>query len=310
MCLICPGGEDNNSIISYNLIDQKKMIELKEIHSQMIINFRHYLDKPNSRDLVMSFSKDCQLIVVNANNWEIIFNLNNKNLNCVCSSCFLNNSNQINIVICHGRYLRTYASNFFNGFIEVYDLKKNELTKIENENVTYFIDSFYEKKSSLNYLIAGNEGYIVSYIYKNNKWNKYNRYDKQKTYNFLYSPIIFEKNGVTELIESTINGEIRIWDFHKKSILNTIKIGKEYGVGGACLWNDNYLFVASRNKEVNLINLNENKIINRNQFKHNHGVSIVKKVYHPKYGECLISKETHDKKHKHLGLMKVWINKN
>ena len=304
--LICSGGEDNNSIISYNLIDEKKMIELKDVHSKMIINFRHYFDKLNARDLVMSLSVNCQLIIIDVNNWEIIFDLNNIKVNSVCSSCFLNNFNLINIVICYGNWDRIFGSNSFNGFIKIYNLKAKELKSIKNSHIAYTIDSFYDKISSKNYLIVGNEGHITSYNSLN--WREYYSYNDKDTYNFLYRPIIFEKDRVTKLIESTINGEIRIWDFNKRCILSKIKIGKEYGVGGICLWNDNYLFVAGRNKAVNLVDLDKNKIIN--QFKHYHGVSIVKKVYHPKYGECLISKETHDKSHKHFGLMKLWINKN
>ena len=40
------------SIISYNLIDNKKINEIKNAHDFYINNFRHYLDKRNQRDLL------------------------------------------------------------------------------------------------------------------------------------------------------------------------------------------------------------------------------------------------------------------
>ena len=46
----------NNSIISYNLINNCKIIEIKNAHKQYITNFRYYLDKKNKRDLIISIS--------------------------------------------------------------------------------------------------------------------------------------------------------------------------------------------------------------------------------------------------------------
>ena len=44
------------SIICYNLIDEKIVIELKNCHKEHITNFRHLWDKKNKRDLVLSLS--------------------------------------------------------------------------------------------------------------------------------------------------------------------------------------------------------------------------------------------------------------
>ena len=49
-------ANENNSIIAYNLIDNKKMMEIKNSHDKYITNLRHYLDKINKRDLIISIS--------------------------------------------------------------------------------------------------------------------------------------------------------------------------------------------------------------------------------------------------------------
>ena len=43
-----------NSFVFYNLVDYKIINEIKNIGSEFIITFRHYLDKINKRDLVLS----------------------------------------------------------------------------------------------------------------------------------------------------------------------------------------------------------------------------------------------------------------
>ena len=66
----------NLSIISYNLNDNKKINEIKNAHKNEISNFRHFLDKNNKRDLIISISaKDNNLKLWNYNNFECLINL-------------------------------------------------------------------------------------------------------------------------------------------------------------------------------------------------------------------------------------------
>ena len=47
-----------NSIISFNLNNNKKINEIKNAHDEDISNFRHYLDKINKIDFLLSLSKN------------------------------------------------------------------------------------------------------------------------------------------------------------------------------------------------------------------------------------------------------------
>ena len=57
---------------------------------------------------------------------------------------------------------------------------------------------------------------------------------------------------------------------------------------GICLWNNNNLFVGCEDKTIKLVNINNDKII-KNLSGHEGSVITIKKIIHPKYGECLIS---------------------
>ena len=48
----------NKSIISYNLINNKKINEIKNAHNEFITSFRHYLDIINKRDLIINIRNE------------------------------------------------------------------------------------------------------------------------------------------------------------------------------------------------------------------------------------------------------------
>ena len=68
----------NKSIISYNIIDNKRINEIKNAHENYISSFRYYLDNINKRDLIISISSDDNNIKLwNFNNLDLILNIKN-----------------------------------------------------------------------------------------------------------------------------------------------------------------------------------------------------------------------------------------
>ena len=175
-----------------------------------------------------------------------------------------------------------------------------KIKEINNSNdETYFIDIYYENILSKYYIITGNLNYIKSYDYTNNQlYHIYN--DKDNCSHC--SIIINNGQNIIKLIESSYDGNIRIWNFHSGLLLNKIKITDEH-LYGICLWNDNYLFVGCSDKTIKLIELNDG-LIDQNLISHDNKVITVKKIIHPKYGECLVSQNKNNSK------IKIWINKN
>ena len=103
------------------------------------------------------------------------------------------------------------------------------------------------------------------------------------------SGFIYEKENNDYLCSSSYNGYINIWDLYNKTILKVINTNK-------CLlthiieWNNKYIIVADfDNKSFKIIDLEQNKIICNIKGQHSDNVVSIKKIYHPIYGESLLS---------------------
>lgn len=154
----------------------------------------------------------------------------------------------------------------------------------------YLFDAFNDKKQGKHYIFAVRKNYIISYDYSNNKlYNKYNTKD------ISYSIIVDtnKNNDFIRLLNSCDNGNILIWDFHSAKLLRLIKISYK-SLYGICLWNQDFLFIGNENGTIQLINIKKNRF-KKNLISNASGVVLVKKIYHPKYEECLISQSSDNK---------------
>ena len=224
---------------------------------------------------------------------ENLLNLKNTNVSgWIFSACFLNNNNH-NFILTNNIDLDICES------IKFYDFKGNKIKEINESNeITYFIDSYYALKLSNNYIITGNKGFAKSYDYNSNGiFHKYND-NNDKKYEF-DNVIIINKEKLIQIIASSRDGNIRIWNFHTGILLNKIKINncKLYGI---CLWNREYLFVGCDDKNIKLIDLNKGIVI-KDLNGHNKSVATIKKIIHPLYGECLLSQNMDNSQ------IKLWI---
>ena len=254
--------------------------EIKNNHNYYIINIRYYFDSINKRDLILSISCEDNNLKI----WDISFNclLNLKNINQQCvlySGTILNNNNQ-NYIITSNSWYKDIDP------IKIFDFKGNKIKEMNNSNnKTLIIDTYYDNNYNKNYIITGNEGYVISYDFNENKiYHKYYASSDNKCH---FSLLINKIEEIIKLIESSNEGIIRIWNFHNGELLNKINVinKKLYGI---CLWDINNLFVGCEDSTMKLININNGKII-KNLSGHREEVVTIKKVIHPKYGECLIS---------------------
>ena len=285
----------NRSIVSYNLIDNKKIIEIKNAHNKDISNIRSFLDKINKRDLVLSISfYDNNLKVWNINNFECLLELKKINkIGFLYSACFLNDNNNNYIIISNFAFGGTYV-----GSINIFDFKGNEINEINDScDDTYFIDTFYDKKLSKNYIITGNYNYVKSYDYSNNSLY-YKYYDNESSEHI--SIIINNKEEIVKLIESSQEGSVRIWNFHSGELLNKISLGINE-IFGIYIWNNEYIFIGNNDNNLKIIDIKEGKIINNNMILNSGKIISIKEIIHPKYGKCLISQDLDD----HI---KLWYN--
>ena len=286
----------HKSIICFNILEEKKIIEIKNAHKEFITNFRHYIDQKNKRDLVLTIScSDRNIKIWDSLHWDCILDL--KHLyheGFIYSSAFLE--------YCDNIYIVTTNYNYYNspGFVEIYDLNKNLLKKLNNSNEnTSYIDTYNERiNSKYHYIITGNSNRVVAYIYETNTIFK--QYKDNYNNNHL-SIILHQCDDCLKLIESCYDGNIRIWNFYTGALIIKIQIGNNW-LYGVCVWNDSFLFVGCSDKTIKLMELKEG-FIAKNMKGHNNSVLTLKKLDHPKYGNCLISQGYNEDQ------IKIWVCK-
>jgi len=291
-------SNENNSIISYNLIDNKIINIIRNAHDKYICSFRHFLDNIEMRDLILSISSDDNNIKLwNINNLELILNIQSiYNNGVLYSACFLNNNNQ-NYIITSNSYISTKES------IKVFDFKGNQIKEInDSKDDVFFIDIYYDNDLFKNFILTSNRGYSKSYDYNENKlYHKYNEVNNNYHYIWHNHLIINKIKKEIELIESSDDGYIRIWNFHSALLLKKIKVTNKRLVE-ICMWNNDYIFIGCNDKTIKLIELNNGNVIK--ELKGHDGVVFsIKTIIHYNYGKCLISQGSDD-------IIKLWIIKN
>lgn len=154
------------SIISFNIINNKKIKEIKNAHSDKITNFTYCLDKINKRDLIISISSHNNNIKLwKSTNLELLHNFENLNESGnLRAACFINILKNIYIIVSN-------SNNFDKAKpIKVYELDGNQTMEITNsKDDTYFIDTYYDAKLSKYYIITGNYYDVKSYDFDENK---------------------------------------------------------------------------------------------------------------------------------------------
>ena len=271
-------ANSEKSIISNDVINNKKINEIKNAHKNNIMNFRYNFDKINKRDLIISMSLDNNIKLWDIKNFDCLLDLKKVNENGeLFSSCFLNIDNNIYIISSNIVYSHRDP-------IKIFDLDGNKIKEInDSEEQTLFIDAFYDNLLSKYFIITGNVGFAKSYDYNKNK--AYHKYSDKKNFSYC-SMVILKEEKITKLITSSRDGCIKIWDFHFNILLNTIEVTKSW-LTGICLWNKEFLFAAGGG--IHLINLKSCKVINK--LKDSGEVISLKKIMLPQNKECLIAQE-------------------
>ena len=285
---------ENKAIISFDLIDNKKINEIKNAHKEYITDFKHYLDKNNKKDLIMTTSiEDNNLKIWNFINFECLINLEKIYKDGFAySSSFLTDNNQIFIITSNCNWY----SNSEN--MKVFDFNGNQIKEIsDSDDHILFADVYYDNVLSKHYIITGTINYVKSYDYeKNEVYHEY--YEVYNSYHL--NIIIYEKDNIIQLIDSSTDGYIRIWNFHTNKLLKKIYVEKGW-LYGICLWKDDYLLVGYY-KNIKLIDLKKGESVKTLE-AHNDKVITIKKFVHPIYGDCFLSQGYKQEK------IKLWSDK-
>ena len=282
-------------LILYNPIgayDNKIVEEKKNAHNDIITNIRHYYYSIQKMDLVMSISRDNNLKIWNLSDWNLLTDIKKVyDKGDLDSACFLNDNNQIYILT--GNEM---SSSKIAEPIKIYNLKGNKIKEIDDSNfTTYFIDIYYDKKLSKNFIITGNLGYVMSYDY--NEMKMYHKYIDGNNSSCHCSIVVNSNENMIKLFESGYDGSIRIWNFHSGLMLNKIKVNdsKLYSI---CFFNNIYLFVGCHDKTIKIIDL-EKGVVSKDLTNHKTRVIGVK-MFNYSYTSYLLSQGNSN------GQIKLW----
>ena len=235
------------SIICYDVKNKTLLSETKNCHQGFITSLRHFPDKINKIDIIMTISNEENNIKLwNIGNMICLLNLKDVNkIGFLYSACFLNYNNEIFIVTSN------YDEFGHSESLKIFNLNGKKVKEIKKSNEpTFLVESYFDDIFNCqNYIITGNLNYVKSYNYDKNEL--YHKYFDGCINGYHYSIIMHNQNSTVKLMESSEDGYVRIWHFHGGILLMKIKVCKE-NINGICLFNDNYAFVGS--DEQNILN--------------------------------------------------------
>ena len=269
--------KENTSIISYDLINEKQITQIKNAHNKDITNIKHYSEKKNKRNLILSISnEEWDIKLWNANNWECLhhytYNYSNSNISKTICASFLNDNDNTYII----------SNNDISVALKVYDFNgKTIKTIIDKDKRLSFIDTYFDINLHELFILAGKKGYSQSYNYnKNIIYRQYSNNDQRNRKNV----IVTENNNIIKLIDSSRSG-LRIWNFHSGLLIHNI-IMSENKIFNLCLWNNNYILAGTNYRRILIINI-ENSYYHT-LYGNEERIICIKKFFHPIYGECII----------------------
>lgn len=277
----------NFTIEIYNL-KESKVVDTLKAHNQHIYIVRHFTDEQNGENhYLLSTGYDKKAII-----W---FYEENKFINYLTIT-----TDHTGLYLYSGLILfdSTIKNSKDNSHMSIITSVPNELMKIfdskgkvtrtigNKTDYTYFINSFFDKKSNSYKIINANSQDVKIIDYKEGKTEK--TFKETSNNSWHMSAYIKEMNdGKILLYETDGGGCFRIWDYHQETIIDKI-VCNGCSLRGFVLWNDKIVVAASSDKSVKVIDLQTKKIETIKDI-HTNVVCSVVKIFHPIYGESLIS---------------------
>jgi hypothetical protein len=266
----------------YDLSLQKIIKTIDTNFNELIYCCRHFLDRNNKKDYLISSSYDKSIKVFSINeNYKNILTIKN-----VCNTTYLYSV----LILSEKHEKKNYIiSSCPCEEMRVFSFTGEPLRSFGSKSEsTYFIDVFYYDKLEKYFILNANSADVKSYDFATGKL--YKQY-KSTPSNWHMSIIINQLPDICQLIESDGGGHISIWDFDLGVLLKKIKAGgssANINLRGICLWNDKYLLSAASDFSIKLFNLEKSEYVM--EFKNHTKIACsVKKILDPNYGECFIS---------------------
>ena len=284
--LVSPNN-NNYKLDVISLLENKITISLKG-HNNHIRTIRYFINNINSEEYLISADNDIIVII-----WEITYDFNMK--------FKINTNYSDNIYSCLLLFDLINENNYIvtSSYAQLEDNEKSatKLYSLENGQLIKYIS--YSNKSAVYYLLSwynknNNKYYIVQFTFKAILINSviddelYCELIQEPEDNHL-SGFIYSLDNKDYLCSSSYNGYIHLWDLFNKSIYKIISTN-DCVLCNIIQWNNKYSIVADYdNKSFKIIDFEKGQIVKDIRGEHTDKVPCVKKLYHPLYGESLLS---------------------
>ena len=301
-------------IVFFDLIDERQVIN---IHSyNYIVEIKYLFDEYNQRDLIIFLSNN--LMLWNVNNFECLFdidiNISEMKYGIDHLGILKLNNNDYNIIV-------------NNESLKIFDLKGNKLNdnykwdlKIERPETSRYIDTYYDKKLCKSYIFFDYLDTLSVIDYQTGKI-----YQTLPEIYYNYEDIIIndDNENLIKVIYIINRGSIGIFNFHSGQLLykinitiipikNCFDIFEEDNIYSLNFWNENYASLSygkiievgfihqgrgrrstfvKKYHSIEIINLKEEKMKQVLQLTTVNKSIFVKKLFHPKYGDCLLTQD-------------------
>jgi len=277
---------NNYNLDIFTLLDNK-IIKSLNGHKNHIKTVRYFINNKDYNEYLISADEDYIVIIWDiTNNYNIKYQINTK-YNSYIYSCLLlfphnNNDN----------YIITSTINTSNdndkSATKIYSLNNGNFIKYINNTNNIFICyllSWYNKKNNRYYIIQlAKNKIIINNLLEDELYSELIHQPED----YHESGFIYNIDNNDYLCSSSTNGYINIWDLYNKNIFKVINTNNCF-LMHIIQWNNKYIIVADlNNKCFKIINL-ENEIIKDIEKQNTNNVKCIKKIYHPKYGESLLS---------------------
>ena len=279
-------GVSSLDLECYDLIKDIKYIIIKKIHTKSFESCRYFLDKTNSRELIITSSFDSHVKVLNfmKENSDIIIDLffpSNFGL-IINTAVFINNK----IIV--------PFSNKENGIIELYGMNSELIGSIEDAGFILGLSTYYWKKIKKYFIIVANLEGVIAYNESDlTLYKKFIPSSENYIIDGFCETIIIERNSNIILISPCFyKNFLFFWDFKNGCLINKMEL--DSGISDICLWDKDHIF-ASYNEFIStkfiLINTKYNRV--EKEYKDNnynsHRICGIKTIRHETKGNYIIA---------------------
>ena len=261
----------NYNINIFLLIENKKILNIKG-HKNNIVTIRYFRNNKDNNEYLVS--ADYNIIII----LDITNNFNIKN---IIETSFHK------IFSCLLVFPKNNKVDYMIAGTKMYTLNDGAyMRNISEFEKIYYLLSWFNSKNNKYYIIQlGLGGILINNLLENELYTEIRK--EGNTHH--YSGFICSKDNKDFLYFSSSNGYINILDLYKKEICNVIKTNN-CKLHHIIEWNDTYIIVADfNNKSFKIIDRNKNKVVSNISGHHYGHIICVKKIYHPVYGESLLT---------------------